>query len=93
MAELRADVSYPLLPEWTTEEIIKVSNFYAMVEKANTSSVLKQEFINQYKDYCKVVPAIMTRKQLDRQFEEATGFSIYKTTKAIEMCPDTKFKV
>ncbi|MCQ2556364.1 MAG: UPF0223 family protein [Ligilactobacillus sp.] len=76
--------AYPLRPEWTTAEIITVSAFYTAVEKAYTQGINQEEFMTKYRAYRQVVPAIMDQKQLDREFLENSGFSIYQATKVAQ---------
>ena len=73
--------AYPLRPEWTTSEIITVSEFYTAVEKAYTTGINQEEFLEKYQAYRQVVPAIMDQKQLDREFLDNSGYSIYQAVK------------
>ena len=79
---MRNNVEYPLLAEWTTAEIIKVSEFYLQIEQANTVGVERVKLLKTYQDYLKIVPAKMVQKQIDKQFEVASGYSIYRTIQA-----------
>ena len=39
MNQEKGSFSYPLMPEWSTQEIIDVSAFYEAVEKLNTVGI------------------------------------------------------
>ena len=62
----KGNYSYPLDPSWSTEEITTVLHFLSQVEKA----------------FKTVVPGKAPEKQLDKAFEEASGFSTYQAVKA-----------
>lgn len=74
---------YPLMPEWSNEEIIKMVEFYAMVEDAYTKGIHKQKLMDKVKEYKKIEPSIAAQKQLDRRFKELSGFSIYRAIKTV----------
>ncbi|MFD1671175.1 UPF0223 family protein [Agrilactobacillus yilanensis] len=74
--------SYPLDTSWTTEEIIVVIGFYNNVEKANEKGITKQDLLASYEQFKKIVPSKMQEKQLGKQFETVSGYSIYQTVQA-----------
>ena len=41
---VKENYSYPLLPDWSTEEIIIACEFYAEVEKYNTNGGIGRNF-------------------------------------------------
>ena len=73
---------YPLDPSWTTEEIIDVIALYNAVEKAYEEGISRKEFMDAYKVYTKIVDSKSMQKTIDRAFEEASSYSIYKVFKA-----------
>ncbi|WOY90047.1 UPF0223 family protein [Ligilactobacillus murinus] len=79
--KISENFEYPLLPEWTTAEIITASEFYEAVEKVYTTGIDREEFLTKHKKFLQMEPAIMTQKQLDRDFEQASGLSIYQAVK------------
>ena len=74
--------SYPLDPSWSTEEITTVLHFLSQVEKAYESKVDRDQLLQAYKAFKTVVPGKAPEKQLDKAFEEASGFSTYQAVKA-----------
>ena len=76
---MRNNVEYPLLEEWSVNEIVIVSDFYLQVEQANTKGISRDELLAGYQKYLQIVPAKMLQKQLDKRFEIASGYSIYRT--------------
>ncbi|AUJ30032.1 MAG: UPF0223 family protein [Liquorilactobacillus hordei] len=74
---------YPLLPEWSTNEIVAVTDFYQIVEKLYTAKVEREDFLKKYQAYQKAVPMKMNQKKIDRAFCDETGMSIYQATKFV----------
>ncbi|QIL50684.1 UPF0223 family protein [Weissella coleopterorum] len=73
---------YPLLAGWDTEDIIKVSALYSAVAKAYESGVAVEQLLTAYQGFKVVVTSKSEEKQLGRQFETMSGYSIYKTIQA-----------
>lgn len=82
--QLPNNFNYPLLPEWNTEEIIVVTDFYQIVELIYTSKVNRADFLEKYNAYQNVVPMKMDQKKIDQEFFLETGMSIYKATKFVQ---------
>lgn len=78
-----SNVSYPLMPEWSTAEIIAMSAFYAAVEDLNTVGIKRDEFMEHYHHFLAIEPAKAAQKQLDKAFEKETGFSIYRSVQYV----------
>ena len=78
----KGNYSYPLDPSWSTEEITTVLHFLSQVEKAYESKVDRDQLLQAYKAFKIVVPGKAPEKQLDKAFEEASGFSTYQAIKA-----------
>lgn len=76
--------NYPLMDDWSTEEIIVACNFFAAVEKYYENGIDTSEFRELYEKYLSLVPAKMHQKQLDKKFKEESGYSIYQATQAIK---------
>lgn len=69
---------YPLDFSWSTEEIIDVMALYNAVEKAYEEGISKEEFMNAYRRFTQIVDSKSSQKQLDKSFEEVSGYSIYR---------------
>lgn len=78
----KGNYSYPLDPSWSTEEITTVLHFLSQVEKAYESGVDRDQLLQAYKAFKIVVPGKAPEKQLDKAFEESSGFSTYQAIKA-----------
>lgn len=79
-----SNYEYPLFPDWSTTDIVAVTNLYQLVEAAYEEGygVAASDLVRAYRDFQKVVPQKFEEKQLDRDFETASGYSIYRTVKA-----------
>jgi uncharacterized protein YktA (UPF0223 family) len=74
--------TYPIdYDQFTTEEIIVIVEFLAMIEDANQGHVDPHVLSNKHKKFRSVINSISLEKQIDREFEKASGYSIYKTLK------------
>lgn len=75
------DYSYPLRPDWSTEEIIDAVAFFQAVEKAYESQIKREEFMSAYKLFKKIVPSMAEEKTLFKEFEEVSGLNSYQVVK------------
>ena len=74
--------TYPIdYDQYTTEEIVVIVEFLALIEEANTTRVDPFVLSNKHKQFRTVVNSISLEKQIDKAFEKASGYSIYKTIK------------
>jgi len=65
-------------PDWTTDELIKVMGIWQAVESAYESKIEVEVFLGTYKQFKEVVKSIGEERQLGRDFEELTGYSLYQ---------------
>ena len=72
---------YPLDPDWSTEEIIDAVKLYNAVEKAYEEGISSKEFMKHYRTFTSIADSKSLQKQLDKAFEEVSGYSIYKVFK------------
>ncbi|MGD6818393.1 UPF0223 family protein [Metabacillus sp. 84] len=75
------DYQYPLSADWSTEEIIDAVQFFENVEKAYETGILREELMNSYRRFKEIVPGKAEEKNLCDEFEEASGYSSYRTVK------------
>jgi len=74
--------TYPIdYDQFTTDEVIVIVEFLALIEEANKSKVDANVLSKKHQDFRNVVNSIAIEKQIDRAFEKVSGFSIYKTIK------------
>jgi len=76
------DYSYPLDYKWTNDDILDVVSLYNAVEQAYETGISKDEFLSAYRKFKNVVGTKSEEKQIDREFEKVSGYSIYKVFKA-----------
>lgn len=68
---------------FTTDEIVKIYNFYKLVIKNHQNSKRKEEILNEYDAYRKIINNKALMKKYDRNFEQKTGISIYHLIKSL----------
>jgi uncharacterized protein YktA (UPF0223 family) len=76
--------SYPISLDWSTEEIVKVVQFFEAIEKVYQIGMKRNELMEKYRKFKEVVPSIGEEKKLFREFEEVSGFSSYKAVKRMK---------
>lgn len=88
-----ANYSYPIDEDWTHEELTLVIDFFNLVEEANETGIEKAAFLAGYKRFKTVVKSIGEEKRLGRQFQEASGYSIYQTLQQAKATTGKRFKM
>lgn len=78
---MQENYSYPLNPNWTQDDIVKVIELYNAVETAYEHGIKREDFLQKYRSFQQVVPMKMDQKQLDKDFEFESGYSIYQVFK------------
>ncbi|RSK26879.1 UPF0223 family protein [Bacillus sp. HMF5848] len=73
------DYTYPILADWTTEEIVDVISFFEAIEKANETGTKREELMDKYRRFKEIVPSKAEEKQICSEFEEQSGYSTYRT--------------
>ncbi|ALS00379.1 hypothetical protein ATZ33_03000 [Enterococcus silesiacus] len=73
------DYQYPLDLDWTTAEMVIVTNLWSAVEQANETGIDTNVFLNTYKEFKTVVKSIGEEKRLGNEFQKASGYSLYRT--------------
>ena len=73
------EYQYPLDLDWTTEEMVIVTNMWTAVEQANETGLPVDKFLTTYQQFKTVVKSIGEEKRLGREFENASGYSLYRT--------------
>lgn len=76
------EYQYPLDLDWTTEEMVIVMKMWDVLEQANESGVPVKDFMETYKNFKTIVKSIGEERRLGREFEQASGYSLYKTLQA-----------
>ena len=87
------DYHYPIDPSWSTEEIITVVEFLALIEKAYHNSIPREDLLNQYRAFKEIVPSKSEEKTIGNEFEQASGYSLYRTIKKARNEKNSKVKM
>lgn len=88
------EYQYPIDYEWSTNDIVDVIKLYEAVERAYESGITREEFMNMYRRFKEIVPSIAQEKKLGSEFEEISGYSIYRVVqKAKTMQNQEKIKM
>lgn len=84
----KMEYSYPILPDWSTQEIIDVVKFFEAIEKAYEQGILREELIAKYRRFKEIVPSKAEEKTLFKQFEEVSGYVSYNAIKLAKQLED-----
>ena len=87
------DYQYPLDLDWTTEEMVIVTNMWTAVEQANETGLPVDKFLTTYQQFKTVVKSIGEEKRLGREFENASGYSLYRTLQQAKKQGNGKLKL
>ncbi|EGO2594400.1 UPF0223 family protein [Enterococcus faecalis] len=87
------DYQYPLDLDWTTEEMVIVTNMWTVVEQANETGLPVDKFLTTYQQFKTVVKSIGEEKRLGREFENASGYSLYRTLQQAKKQGSGKLKL
>lgn len=85
--------SYPIDPEWSREEMIAVIDFLNLVEQANEGGVETAVFLAGYQKFKQVIRSIGEEKKIGREFESASGYSLYRTVQAAKQESKKRLKL
>ncbi|WP_249028674.1 UPF0223 family protein [Tannockella kyphosi] len=75
------EYNYPLDYTWSTSEIIDVIAFYNCIEEAYEKGITKESLMKAYRDFKVIVDSKSYEKQIDKEFKEVSGYSIYEVIK------------
>ncbi|GKV67667.1 UPF0223 protein [Sporosarcina sp. NCCP-2716] len=75
------EYSYPIRIDWTTEEIVTVTELFTAIEKSFEQGILREDLLAVYKRFKTVVPSMAEEKTLFREFKEVSGYESYKVVK------------
>lgn len=69
---------YPLDMSWSTEELASVLSFLNDVEQAYEAKIAAEKILASYQLFKKIVPSKAEEKRIGREFETASGYSLYR---------------
>lgn len=73
------DYQYPIDLDWTTDEMVIVTNLWSAVEQANETGIDTKLFLKTYKEFKTVIKSIGEEKRLGNEFQKASNYSLYRT--------------
>ena len=73
---------YPLDMSWSTEELASVLSFLNDVEQAYEAKIAAEKILASYQQFKKIVPSKAEQKRIGREFETASGYSLYRAVQA-----------
>lgn len=76
------DYQYPLDLDWSIDEMVIVMNLWDQLEQAYEKGIVVDKFLESYQQFKKVVPSIGEERRLGREFEDLSGYSLYRTVQA-----------
>ncbi|MDF2945819.1 MAG: hypothetical protein K0S51_498 [Bacillales bacterium] len=84
-----SEYTYPINYSWSTDELIIIVKFYEVIEKAYESGVNRKILMDHYRNFKTIVNSISEEKKIDKEFQEVSGYSIYKVIKKAKESDDT----
>lgn len=93
MIQSGKNFAYPILPGWNKADIIAASKLYSAISNAYETGIVRQELLDAYTDFKVVVPSKSEEKQIDREFEKDSGYSIYQTMKVARQTTSQRIKM
>lgn len=75
------EYSYPISPDWSTEEIITVIQFFESIEQAYEKGIKREVMLAKYRQFKEIVPSQSEEKTVFREFEQVSGYVSYKVVK------------
>ncbi|RST88740.1 hypothetical protein C7P63_09070 [Vagococcus humatus] len=90
MNRMEKNYNYPLDMDWSHAELMKVMALWQGVEKAYETGISQADFMALYREFKTVVKSIGEERQLGREFEEASGYSLYRV---VQQAKNTSGKV
>ena len=84
---MQENYSYPLDPSWSTAEIETVVAMFNVVEDAYEVGAAPAKVKSAYQAFKEVVPAKGEEKRLGREFEQVSGYSLYRVVQAAKENP------
>lgn len=76
--------SYPLDFDWDTDEMIRVVEFFQMIEKGYETGIKASILKDGYRDFKTVVPGKAEEKTLFREFKNVSGLESYQLVKLLK---------
>ena len=82
------EYSYPLSPDWTTQEMVDVVHFFEVIELAYEKGVKRELVMERYKRFKEIVPSQAEEKTICREFEQASTYVPFRVVKLAKELSD-----
>lgn len=73
--------SYPLNPDWSTQEMETVIAMLRAVEDAYEVGIKRELVLKRYRAFKQIVTSKAEEKQIGRDFEKESGYVLYQVVK------------
>jgi uncharacterized protein YktA (UPF0223 family) len=90
---MKSEYQYPLDLDWSVEDMVTVTDLWAKVEQAYESGIKAEDFLAAYAKFKQIVKSIGEEKRFGNQFEEASGYSLYRTVQAAKKLEKGRLKM
>lgn len=90
---MEENYSYPLDIDWKPEEMVVVMDMWQAVEAAYEQGIPASEFLETHRQFKKVIKSIGEERQLGREFEGVSGYSLYHALQDAKKAPDKLLKM
>ena len=87
---MKENYSYPLDIEWSQAEMICVMEMWQALENLYEKGMIGEVFLATYHRFKQVIKSVGEERKLGREFEEVSGYSLYRAVKQAQATP-TKF--
>ncbi|MBM7540443.1 UPF0223 family protein [Amphibacillus cookii] len=84
---------FPIDDRWTTDEIVEVVEFLALIEECYHKPIPSKDILNKYRKFKQIVPSKSEEKTIGRDFERETGYSLYQAIKKAKENSDQNIKM
>ena len=82
------EYSYPLSPDWTTQEMVDVVRFFEVIELAYEKGVKRELVMERYKRFKEIVPSQAEEKTICRDFEQVSTYVPFRVVKLAKELAD-----
>lgn len=90
---MERNYEYPIDLDWSREEMIDVVELWRQVELAYEKGTDRADFLEQYRLFKQVIPSKGEEKRWSKQFEDSSGYSLYRVVKAARESSQQKVKL
>lgn len=78
------DYQYPISFDWSTEETVDVIQFFQCIEQAYERGIERKSLMEAYRRFKEIVPSKAEEKTIGNEFEQVSGYSIYRVIKKMK---------